>query len=124
MKKNILTALMLTTLASTTFAMDTNSDAEAEMLSLLTSTGLVPTITSTYSPTLGFLMVSATVGTVIQLDKIKTKQVQVAVNADIEEYHATGNLSVALKQIVEQICTENTLLSETDAVDLIENEVN
>lgn len=124
MKKIFLTSLIAMVISTSAFSTQINDTAESQMISMLTSTGLMPVIASAYNPSLGGLLAAGTIVATIQLDKMKTKQLQYAVNTDIEEYRASGELSIALKQIVDQVKEDNALLSETEAVDLIGNQIN
>lgn len=123
MKKIILTSLVAMAISTTAFSTQLNDSAGTQVISLLTSTGLVPAIASAYNPSLGGILAAGTAVAFTQIDKMKTKQLQYAVNTDIEEYRATGDLSVALKQIVDQIKEENSQLSESEAVDIIGNQI-
>lgn len=124
MKKIILTSIITMAISTSAFSIEVNGDAESQLVSMLTSTGIVPVAISIYNPSLGGIIAVGTVAATIQLDKMKTKQLQYAVNTDIEEYRATGELSIALKQIIDQVKEENSLLSEAETIDMIEIQIN
>lgn len=119
MKKTIL-SLSIVAILSLNVQASVTSDRIGDVLLRVASTAV-----TIYSPVLGMALTSAGMITILSAaDESIKKEVQQAVNNDAQQFYLNGVISPALKLTVESLKSDDSSLTDSEAIDLLVEAVN